>query len=39
METALIKNVSLAVGGSEAQMKGALQSLQRDLELALRRTA
>ena len=39
VETALIKNVSLAVGGSEAQMKGALQSLQRDLELALRRTA
>ena len=39
VETALIKNVSLAVGGSESQLKTALQSLQRDLELALRRTA
>ena len=39
VETALIKNVSLAVSGSEAQMKSALQSLQRDLELALRSNA
>lgn len=39
VETALIKNVSLAVSGSEAQMKSALAALQRDLELALRRTA
>lgn len=39
VETALIKNVSLAVGGSEAQLRSALQSLQRDLELALRKSA
>ena len=39
VETALIKNVSLAVSGDEQQLKGALSSLQNDLELALRRTA
>ncbi|MDP5227513.1 MULTISPECIES: extracellular solute-binding protein [Arthrobacter] len=35
VETALIKNVSLAVSGDQAQLKSALQSLQRDLEQAL----
>jgi ABC-type glycerol-3-phosphate transport system substrate-binding protein len=39
VETALIKNVSLAVSGDEGQLKGALASLQQDLELALRRSA
>ncbi|MFC9350596.1 extracellular solute-binding protein [Arthrobacter sp. NPDC057013] len=37
VETALMKNVSLAVSGDEQQLKQALGSMQRDLELALRR--
>ena len=37
VETALMKNVSLAVSGDERQLKQALASMQRDLELALRR--
>ncbi|MFP3461999.1 extracellular solute-binding protein [Arthrobacter globiformis] len=37
VETALMKNVSLAVSGDEQQLKQALSSMQRDLELALRR--
>ncbi|VXB03185.1 extracellular solute-binding protein [Arthrobacter sp. 8AJ] len=37
VETALMKNVSLAVSGDEQQLKQALASMQRDLELALRR--
>ena len=37
VETALIKNVSLAVSGDERQMTAALAALQQDLELALRR--
>jgi ABC-type glycerol-3-phosphate transport system substrate-binding protein len=37
VETALMKNVSLAVSGDERQLKQALDSMQRDLELALRR--
>jgi ABC-type glycerol-3-phosphate transport system substrate-binding protein len=37
VETALMKNVSLAVSGDERQLKHALESMQRDLELALRR--
>jgi ABC-type glycerol-3-phosphate transport system substrate-binding protein len=37
VETALMKNVSLAVSGDERQLKQALESMQRDLELALRR--
>lgn len=37
VETALMKNVSLAVSGDERQLKDALNSMQRDLELALRR--
>jgi hypothetical protein len=32
-----MKNVSLAVSGDERQLKQALESMQRDLELALRR--
>ncbi|NUP74598.1 MAG: extracellular solute-binding protein [Sinomonas sp.] len=39
VETALIKNVSLAVSGDERQLKSALATLQQDLELALRRAA
>lgn len=37
VETALMKNVSLAVSGDERQLKQALDSMQRDLEIALRR--
>jgi ABC-type glycerol-3-phosphate transport system substrate-binding protein len=37
VETALMKNVSLAVSGDEQQLKQALAAMQRDLELALRR--
>ncbi|GAB5077586.1 extracellular solute-binding protein [Arthrobacter sp. AD-310] len=37
VETALMKNVSLAVSGDEQQLKRALASMQRDLEIALRR--
>lgn len=37
VETALMKNVSLAVSGDEQRLKQALGSMQRDLELALRR--
>ncbi|MFF2316385.1 extracellular solute-binding protein [Arthrobacter sp. NPDC058097] len=37
VETALMKNVSLAVSGDEQQLKQALGSMHRDLELALRR--
>ncbi|UKA57950.1 extracellular solute-binding protein [Arthrobacter sp. FW306-2-2C-D06B] len=39
VETALMKNVSLAVSGDENQLKQALASMQRDLEIALRRQA
>lgn len=39
VETALMKNVSLAVSGDERQLKQALDSMQRDLEIALRRQA
>ncbi len=39
VETALMKNVSLAVSGDENQLKQALDSMQRDLEIALRRQA
>ena len=39
VETALMKNVSLAVSGDEHQLKQALDSMQRDLEIALRRQA
>jgi hypothetical protein len=31
-----MKNVSVAVSGSSAQVRSAMGSLQRDLELALR---
>ncbi|BAS16454.1 extracellular solute-binding protein, family 1 [Arthrobacter sp. Hiyo8] len=34
-----MKNVSLAVSGDENQLKQALASMQRDLEIALRRQA
>ncbi|WP_427175213.1 extracellular solute-binding protein [Arthrobacter sp. 92] len=37
VEAALIKNVSAAVGGSSRDVRLAMGSLQRDLELALRR--
>ena len=37
VETALMKNVSLAVSGDERQLRQALDSMQRDLEIALRR--
>lgn len=37
VETALIKNVSLAVSGDQAQLKNAMKSLERDLDLALGR--
>ncbi|MDR4534868.1 extracellular solute-binding protein [Glutamicibacter sp. PS] len=36
IETALMKNVTNAVGGSRAQTRQALGALQRDLELAMR---
>lgn len=38
VETALMKNVSVAVSGSSAQVRSAMGNLQRDLELALRST-
>lgn len=38
VETALIKNVLGAVTGSQANLKPALSRLQRDLELALRKS-
>lgn len=37
VETALMKNVSLAVSGTAANVRPAMSTLQRDLELALRR--
>lgn len=39
VETALMKNVSLAVSGSERQMDAALRSLHNDLTAAVRRRA
>ena len=39
VETALMKNVSAAVSGSSAGVRSAMGTLQRDLELALRRNA
>ena len=38
VETALIKNVLGAVTGSQANLKPALSRMQRDLELALRKS-
>ena len=37
VETALMKNVSTAVSGSSTDVRAAMGTLQRDLELALRR--